>query len=296
MTHDEMIERLFIEYQRADKKKYVDLFLSGLSNHRIYLGMAALGYMRNFPKHKYCLLKDWVMGNGQKAIQQQTKLNVLERAVLCFEDLSPDLQSKVVKNSYKGICYPCEICAEHYNIEYPVSEEIKKYWLEHGSLHCGNELFLFWMEYTNSLTLIPEPTKDDFEILQTILNCICSAEANEGIRNVQKKIKQQPFYKLWYSGIREEKKAASESTEYLSTFLEYRIQLILEMFGLCGILHTETKLAPFYEFDNIPMVTRNSHRSNWELPVDFWRGKNGIDKNAFTYWFGSQPYKFTIDT
>lgn len=257
--------------------------------------MAALAYMRNFPRHQYCLLKDWVTGNSERSIQQQNELKVLERTVVNFEDFSLDLQSKAVKNCYKGYCYPCEICSGYYNIEYPVSEETKKYWLDHGSLHCNIELLLFWMEYTNSLTQIPEPTNDDFEILQSILDCISSAEANEGIRDVQKKIKRQPFYKLWYSDIRKEKKAANESIEYLSSVVEYKIQLILEMFGLCGILHTETKLAPFFEFDNMPMAARSSNRSNWEPPVDFWRGKNGIDKNAFMYWFGLQPYKFTID-
>lgn len=229
MTHDELIDRMFAEYQRADHKRYVGLFLSGLSENKIYLGMAALGYMRNFPKHKYCLLEAWVKGKGQKAILQQQKLKVLDRKVLYYDDLPPDWQSNVVKNFTNGICYCCEICSGFYNSEYPISDDMKKYWLDYGSLHCSNELFLFWMEYTNSLTSIPEPTKDDFEILQSIMTCVCSA------------------------------------------------------------------LAPFYEFDNIPMEDRSSPRSNWQPPVDFWRGKNRIDENAFMYWFGSQPYKFNIN-
>ena len=300
VTHDEIIEKMFFEYQRADKNKYVDLFLSGLSKHKIYLGMAALGYMHNFPNHKFCLLEEWVNRledrrpiNCKSVIKQQYMLNVLNRNFLRFENLSPDLQEKVKKGDVGGYSYPCAICSGYYNES--CSEDIKNFWLNNGSMHTSNELFLFWLEYTNSQTNIPKPTIEDFEVFQVILNSILSIDENEGIRHVLKKIKKQEFYKQWYYDIRKEKIANDQSTEYLSNFVEYRIQLILEMLGFCGILHTEKNKAPFYEFDNIPMANRSSPRSDWQPPVDFWRGKNAIDINVFDYWFGAQFFKFKVD-
>ena len=34
------------------------------------------------------------------------------------------------------------------------------------------------------------------------------------------------------------------------------------------------------------MYSKKQPKSDWNYPVDFWRGKNGIDKIAFQYWFG----------
>lgn len=97
---------------------------------------------------------------------------------------------------------------------------------------------MFWLEYTNVLSSCPEPTKGDYEIFQTILNCIRTAGAQENIRDVHKKIKQQSFNKTWYKDIRKQKDLAKKSTMYLASEVEYKVQLILEMLGYCGILHT----------------------------------------------------------
>lgn len=55
--------------------------------------------------------------------------------------------------------------------------------------------------------------------------------------------------------------------------------------GYLSILHTEKYRGSFYEF-NEGCTPRSSRSSDWNYPVDFWRGKNGIDKIAFQYWFG----------
>ena len=68
--------------------------------------------------------------------------------------------------------------------------------------------------------------------------------------------------------------------------LDYKLQAILETLGVCGILHTEKHTEPFYKYINLAVAPRSSHNSDWQYPVDFWKGKNGIDWIAFHHWFG----------
>jgi len=92
---------------------------------------------------------------------------------------------------------------------------------------------------------------------------------------VYKLLKKKEFFKHWK---KEEKRISVK-------FAELALQRLLEIMGYLSILHTEKYRGSFYEF-NEGCTPRSSRSSDWNYPVDFWRGKNGIDKIAFQYWFG----------
>jgi hypothetical protein len=39
-------------------------------------------------------------------------------------------------------------------------------------------------------------------------------------------------------------------------------------------------------YTNPGLAPSKSHSSNWAWPVDFWTGKDGINRDAFDFWFG----------
>ena len=60
LTHDEIIEKIFQEYTKSNKKKYTSLFLASLSkNEPSYRsGLPVFAIMQSFPKHSFTISKD----------------------------------------------------------------------------------------------------------------------------------------------------------------------------------------------------------------------------------------------
>lgn len=63
-------------------------------------------------------------------------------------------------------------------------------------------------------------------------------------------------------------------------------QVLLETLGYCSILETEKYKGLLKEYTNLAVAPRKTHSSDWNYPVDFWLGKDGINKEAFKFWFG----------
>lgn len=61
---------------------------------------------------------------------------------------------------------------------------------------------------------------------------------------------------------------------------------LLETLGLCSILETNEHKGYLYHYTNPGLAPSKSHSSDWAYPVDFWTGKEGINRNAFSFWFG----------
>ena len=82
LTHDELIERIFLEYKKSDKKKYTSLFLSSLSSNSLSnrSGLAVFAIMQNFPKHAFTVnedtLPDKLLFNVSSTNSEQCKLCV----------------------------------------------------------------------------------------------------------------------------------------------------------------------------------------------------------------------------
>ena len=66
----------------------------------------------------------------------------------------------------------------------------------------------------------------------------------------------------------------------------FELQLLLETLGYCSILETKEHKGLLHQYTNLSIAPRKRHNSDWHYPVDFWTGKDGINKKALDYWFG----------
>lgn len=64
---------------------------------------------------------------------------------------------------------------------------------------------------------------------------------------------------------------------------------LLETLGYAGILQTPQNKGYIYEFTPPFSHPSKSHHSDWRYPVDFWTGKDGVNKHAISYWFSEHP-------
>ncbi|MCS4304103.1 hypothetical protein [Chryseobacterium sp. BIGb0232] len=112
-----------------------------------------------------------------------------------------------------------------------------------------------------------KPTKEDFEIFANILDLILSCEETDTPNILDKKLRQSKLLK-------------KENEEQRRSFLG--------LLGYCGILHSENHKGSFYEYNDSQLGAppRKSRNSDWSYPIDYWTGKDGIDKDAFRFWFG----------
>ncbi len=108
----------------------------------------------------------------------------------------------------------------------------------------------------------PEPTVEDRTILENLQDLILNSELEERPRQIEKKMR-----KLIKSNA-------------------YEREVILNIFGVCGILETENQKGFFKNY--IPQEKREIrpvNKTDWSYPVDWWQGKYGINENAWNYYF-----------
>ncbi len=67
---------------------------------------------------------------------------------------------------------------------------------------------------------------------------------------------------------------------------KFQIDGLLQTLGFCGIFETQQYKSSFHGYVNLGLAPKKSHKSDWAYPVDFWESSDGINKNAFEYWFG----------
>ena len=112
------------------------------------------------------------------------------------------------------------------------------------------------------------PKDDDFSIFSDIMSILINASQSDSIKTeIIQKIKRITDFKT----------------------NKYQTKTILETLGVCGILETEKYKSPFHHYVNLGLAPKKSHSSEWEYPVDFWTPSDGINKEAFKFWFGSYP-------
>jgi len=80
-------------------------------------------------------------------------------------------------------------------------------------------------------------------------------------------------------------------SKILKSFNGAQIRSLIEILGCCGILTSEKRTGPLYEYINIASSPRKSNRSDWSYPVCFWTGQDGLDKDAYDFWFGGLSNK-----
>jgi len=133
-----------------------------------------------------------------------------------------------------------------------------------GGLINGRIYYVaFILKQHNTLSDV-EPCKKDFDIFKSIIEIIKNAESSDGPAKLQKKLRNIEGFK----STEEQRKA------------------ILETLGFCSILETEKHKGFLYQYTNLGLAPRFRHSSDWLYPVDWWKGKDGINQEALEFWFG----------
>ncbi|SNQ44780.1 hypothetical protein [Cellulophaga lytica] len=250
LTHNELIERIFIEYRESDKVKYTSLFLSSFSNNKLSLrsGLAVFSIMQSFPKHSFTI-------NEDSAPNKQL-----------FDKMSDEDKEFVISRM------PCKYCASLKQVNYR-KDFILGCFLEIGGL-IGTDIqnYYCYLSEANKLE-VTQPTESDFRIFSEILTILLEADEKDTVKKtVQSKIGKIKGFK---------------------SNAEQR-QALLETLGYCSILETDEHKGFLEYYTNFASAPKKTHSSDWNYPVDFWLGKDGINKEAFKFWFGeySQLEKF----
>ena len=108
----------------------------------------------------------------------------------------------------------------------------------------------------------PKPTKDDKILLQNLKDLILTSGFEDRPRLLEKRMS-----KLIKSNA-------------------YEREVILNIFGICGILETKNQKGFFQNY--IPTSRREIrpvNKTDWSYPVDWWQGKYGINEKAWKYYF-----------
>lgn len=164
---------------------------------------------------------------------------------------------------------PCKIC----NIDSWVGFENEDYnfYLEIASKAGGIPAFslefciVLLTEFNKLTNNVIEPNNTDISIFTEIMNHLVEASSQETLKkDIVRKIKK---IQLFHTN-------------------KTQTQCLLQTLGFCGILETEQHKGPFHEYVNLGLAPKKSHNSDWEYPVDFWAPVDGINREAFRFWFG----------
>ena len=111
---------------------------------------------------------------------------------------------------------------------------------------------------------VPEPSPADVTILKNIVSTIKSCDASDRPAQLDKKL----------------------SSVLKSSSAERRV--IIGILGVCGILETNDHKGFFDAY--IPFnnrVKRPVNKTDWDYPVDWWTGNDGINEKALNFYFGT---------
>jgi len=277
MTHDEAIELMFDEYKKANKKKYTDLFLSNLSRGKVSFGLQTLSAMKNFHRHFFSRLNSIYIDDLQKRdklVSEDHKKPLLERSYITISEMTAEQKEKEFEN-YQSYCH---ICSSSLHEKLPFDLGSYEMIMPAKRIYTMLEV----LKETNKSVLDSPVTESDFSVIIETMQEIIKADSTDGIRHIYKKLKKSLFYKTWKSLAK-----SGDWTEINNH--EMQLQYLLEVLGWLGVIHTSKHKGAFYEFHPYADDPRSSHHSDWDYPVDFWRGKDGIGWDAFDYWFSEYP-------
>ena len=276
MTHNEAIELLLKEYTSSDKKRLTELFIQTLPIGRIHFGLQVLSKMKTYYVHSYSIYDIPKTGDFDKDERlwiKENKKPFSERKYLTFENMTVEQQREIMEEPTRNPCYVCSSFFEKDIEKYPFNSEYGVH--ESDVFHMVQCLQQENKESVNFPYNLKQQ-EEGLNVLEEVFVTISSVQESDGIRDVYKLLKKKDFFKHW------KKEGKRIDVEF---YAELALQRLLEIMGYLSILHTEKYRGSFYEF-NEGCPPSSSRSSDWNYPVDFWRGKNGIDKIAFKYWFG----------
>lgn len=107
-----------------------------------------------------------------------------------------------------------------------------------------------------------EPNIDDINILKNIITVIKNCEPTDKPNQLEKKLA-----KVLKSNAGERR-------------------VIIEILGICGILETSIHKGYFDSYKPLnKRAIRPIHTTDWEYPIDWWTGKDGINISALNFYF-----------
>lgn len=166
-------------------------------------------------------------------------------------------------HSFQGNGRYCENCSDLYKDAVDLSF-INGTRFEVGGIISGTIYdFHFMLSQHNKLP-DQKPNERDFALFRSILHTLENAATNDGPSKLEKEIKKIDGF----TSTKESRKA------------------LLETLGFCSILETDEHRGFLHRFTNLGLAPRFRHSSDWLYPVDWWKGKEGINREALHFWFG----------
>jgi len=134
--------------------------------------------------------------------------------------------------------------------------------LKWGGVRYSDPLYVaFSLSQINQCSM-PQPNDEDLSILKDIVKTISSCNAGDRPIDIEKRL-----------------------TKILKSN-SYERRGILDTFGICGIMETSKHKGYFEKFVNkSSQILRPVNKTDWEYPVDWWTGADGINKTALQFYF-----------
>ncbi len=166
---------------------------------------------------------------------------------------------------------PCAICSTAFGYPEELDSKDKESLnecIEEGGLigHDLQDYYYYLYSFNNNKDKdFINVENEDIRIFSEILNILLNTNENDALKKeVLRRMKKIKGFKT-----RQEQS-----------------QVLLETLGYCSILETTKHKGLLKEYTNLAIAKRKTHSSDWRYPVDFWIGKDGINKDAFKFWFG----------
>jgi hypothetical protein len=166
--------------------------------------------------------------------------------------------------------HECQLSGEHWcrlctwrnygTVDYTFLNEVR---YGCGVAFSDVEYYAFFLE-RHRLEEKYQPNSEDIALFKRIMMLILDSSDDEKPITLYKKTRKIPGLKM--------------NVEQARHFLE--------LLGHAGILQTEKHKGFIYEYTSLGYAPHSSRSSYWSYPVDFWRGSDGVCKDAFLHWFG----------
>lgn len=225
ISHDEICRRIKIAVAGIEKQQVVDAFIYSLSTRQLEY--------RSFLS-SYCIAKS-----------------------LTQHSFIPSPQPN------EGICAVCGI--HTYEFEDPIEFNTINYF-KYKDGACFDNLIqvLFDVEQFPKLPAV-KPNENDYKILNELKEIIETADPNDRISQLKKKIS---------------KTFKSNDEERLG---------LLEILGVIGILHDDVHFGYADQYVTYPEREHRPVRNDdVGYPARWWQGKFGVDHEKWEYWFESK--------
>lgn len=163
------------------------------------------------------------------------------------------------KFSSERICDVCGIYRKSSEEDLSVLNFERLKW---GGVRHLSPLYIAFDLEQFSQTDVAEPTSQDFEIFDAIIETAKSLDDGARPRDLEK--------------------ALSKTVDSNQAEREILIQIL----GFCGILQPRKQKGFFDSFVNYnEREERSVNKIDWSYPISWWRGVDGVNENALTFYF-----------